>query len=85
LFLVCFIFTILVAHCGELKLGFFLSEDYLEIEIVSARDLPNANTGRPGNWPFNISNIHKIVSGFYPRARRALTVYFLLVLVVILG
>ena len=36
------------AHCGELKLGFFLSDDYLEVEIVSARELPNANTGRPG-------------------------------------
>ena len=43
-----YVFT--VAHCGELKLGFFLSDDYLEVEIVSARELPNANTGRPGMY-----------------------------------
>ena len=36
------------SNCGELKLAFFLSEDYLEVEIVSARDLPNADSGCPG-------------------------------------
>ena len=42
------LYVFAVAHCGELKLAFFLSDDYLEVEIVSARELPNANTGRPG-------------------------------------
>ena len=45
------------AHCGELKLGFFLSDDYLEVEIVSGRELPNANTGRPGKV-FLVFSLH---------------------------
>ena len=36
------------AQCGELKLGFFLSDDYLEVEVVSARDLRMTSSGSPG-------------------------------------
>ena len=42
------------SDCGELKLGFFLSDDYLEIEIVSAKNLPNANSGYPGTNTLHI-------------------------------
>ena len=37
-----------VPNCGDLKLGLFLSDDYLEVEIVSGRDLPNDENGCPG-------------------------------------
>ena len=46
--MIYFFLCISDSDCGELKLGFFLSDDYLEIEIVSAKNLPNANSGYPG-------------------------------------
>ena len=42
-----------VPHCGELKLGFFLSENHLEVEVVTARDLPTLSTGKPGSVRLN--------------------------------
>lgn len=39
-----------VPHYGELKLGFFVTDTNLEVEIVTARDLPTLSSGKPGKF-----------------------------------
>ena len=49
-------FLISVSYCGEMKLGFFLSHNHLQVDIVLARNVTIASKQIPHNSSKNIQS-----------------------------